>query len=335
MPNLEHMNYYRRIGDQEQQGTEPQPATPITPRAKKKLERWGLSTEQIETFCNFCASFRYDLCPERLTRFLQHPIFYDEQQSQVTLPYFYDLKGRLDGQCSDLAKQFVIQMQFSGLLTDLNEQLQLKNGLSLTTSYICGNSKTHFCLPYDTHVWNGLTLIDSAGIVKDMVMVDTAFQQITTLRESGCQIRNQYHDFSSIINMRVQNTVDVGWVEIDHQNWQHSDPVNTIVLGISKDRKYSYALGILKRKNLGNQSGPASQLLFFLERIHADGCSDSFLLNPDTLDLLSENTKVPLTPPEETEILELLSIGNTAQYTTDPSALAFDTSHRYTISFDT
>lgn len=171
-----------REGDHERKKGEPLPQTKITEAARDTLLSWGIRQEQIDDIRRFTSQFRYDLCPEKVERLTKREaeLFEKEGREYVNIPSFFDVTGRLVGECGGIGNQWVIKMDESGLF----DKLKLNNP-NLVTAMYSGRSETHFHTEGTTHVWNGIVLQDHDGAILDEIYCDAAFQIIKTKAESS------------------------------------------------------------------------------------------------------------------------------------------------------
>lgn len=317
------LNKQRPFGQLERKGVEPLPPTPVSEAAKERLLRWGLREEQISQLQDFCAGFRYDRCLEKVERLTKQPVFLeraDETTAQARIPFFFDMQGRMDGQCGDIARQFLVQGEFSNLFSELNALTPLEDDHEIFPAFCTGRSKTHFCKEGDNHFWNGLSLVKNTDQVVDSILIDAAFQTIVTPEESGYILDTNVLHPTGFTAFQLHVTVPLGSVRKSWDGFEITDS-NSIVLGLSNDRKYAYTLGFLESKDLQQQSVWKSVRTFFggddtsstevqivpmLVRIPASGRTERFLLHPVTSEL-SKNRHSVLTEEEEQEISEILN----------------------------
>lgn len=317
MTLAQESNNYKRPGELEFRGIEQLPPTPISPEAVKKLKSWGITETQITEIREFCSSFRYDRCLDKVRRLAQSEVFIRDYQTheKVDFPFYYDVKGRMDGQCGDIARQFVIQSQFSGLIEDLNANLNLPASQSIVSCIGNGQSKTHFCNEGSNHVWNALGLQGSDGHIWESILVDVAFQKIETTEESGYTTKSLV-SAPSIVNRDLEAEVTIGWTKLDETDWYHNS-VPSLILGVSDDRKYAYGLKFFRRRY---EDGTISLPLTCLTRILADGDSQDFMIHPDNWQLISSVSQQQLNQTEAQEIISILAECATFKYSTNVSA---------------
>ncbi len=275
-----YQNAFKNLGHLEvEEGVEPLPPTRISGEAQKKLEAWGFTPAEVEDVRFFTSQFRYDLCPEKVARLSENPaeIFSREERDYVNLPVFYDINGRLDGQCGDIGRQWIIQMNESKLIKKLNQ----RGANQAVTAFYTGLSETHFCKEGSNHVWNGLVLADKDGDIIDEIYFDAAFQSIHTKRESKYNQKTAVYHAESV-ESAGNVEVPVGWVEIvDDHTWKGNVP-GTAVLGVSSDYEFCYALGFL-RDTRTNAIRPV------LNRISKDGSNDYYIIGNED-QVMASNT---------------------------------------------
>lgn len=287
--------FYRSSGEFEQKGCEPLPPTKISDEAKKKLMDWGLTEEQIDYLRQFNSQFRYDLCAQKIDRLskTKAEIFERYGREYINLPSFFDVSGRLDGQCGDIGGQWIIQMHKLSLLKIIN--LQRTDGVKIATCYYSGLSKTHFCQEGSNHVWNGLALLDKEGYVLDEIYFDAAFQSIMDKSESGYKQRTAV--FNPVCVKADENaTLPITKIQIIGSSWNGYNP-DVAVLGVSNDFQFSYSLGFVRNKD-------TREITPIICRGDAKGNLEYFLYGKKNHLLFSNKTQI--TPEEEVEIRELL-----------------------------
>jgi hypothetical protein len=229
-------------------GLDPLPPTYITPRAIESLKVvWGLSDLEIQYLRYFSSQFRYDLCPQKAERLASIPveIFSIQSVYQVNLPSFNDIMGRLDGQCGDIAQQWLVQMSLSGLVKKLNKN----NEKRIITAIYSGLSETHFCREGSNHFWNGLVLLDNRYNIQEELYVDASFQNIHLKAESFYDQRTGTYDITRVENSE-NSQIRLGWVEFSKGSWGGSCPMTT-VLGVSSDYNLAYSLGFVRDVDTG------------------------------------------------------------------------------------
>lgn len=289
-----YQNAFKNPGHLEIKGMiEPLPPTRITDDAQKRLETWGFTKEEVYDVRSFTSQFRYDLCPEKVARLSQKPteVFSREERDYVNLPLFYDINGRLDGQCGDIGRQWVIQINESNLIKKLNQRGENQ----VVTAFYTGLSETHFCNEWSNHVWNGLVLLDKDGDIVDEIYFDAAFQSIHSKQESKyTQKTATYHSRS--IESKENAEVPVGLVEIDGNKWR-GNVSGTVVLGVSSDYKFGYALSFL-RDIQTNAIRPV------LNRISKDGSGDYYIIGNE--DQVLASTDARTSSDHEKEIEQIL-----------------------------
>lgn len=269
---------------------EPLPPTKITELARKKLEAWGLTYEEIEIIRHITSQFRYDLCPEKVARLSQIPVevFNREGIDFANLPAFYDIRGRLDGQCADIGKQWIIQINASKLLQILNQRIKYR----VFPAYHTGLSESHFCKVGSDHVWNGLVLVDENDNIIDEIFIDAAFQNIHSKEETKYVQKTPVYNPKSIES--IENAeVPLGWVEINGHSWS-GNTTATAVIGASSDFEFVYALGFLRDR----QTGVIKPVL---KRIFYDGSKVYFIIGNENQILTTSNAITPSEQDHEVE----------------------------------
>lgn len=304
MPSNEHS-----MSAPERQKIEPLPPTPISEQARKKLEQWGLNPEEIARLQEFTAQFRYDLCEQKLRRIAETPVevYTQDGHNYVNVPNFHDLEeGRLEGNCAQIAQQFIRKINEDGLIKDW--ELKTPHSHKIRVNLHEGLSKTHFCTEERNHVWNSLSLLDqNENKIVEEVMIDAAFQNILTPEEAGYRSDNSYRN---VIAFKIEENEYFKFYSrdvADKDDWGADIPTRT-VLGMSKHFKYAYALGFLRDKKT-ERVGPA------IERIDAEGRSQYYHLQGQYL--LYSTGENP-TDEEEKEIRKLLDIAKQIKFVEQP-----------------
>jgi hypothetical protein len=268
---------FKKLGDLEKKGIGPLRPTEISPQAREKLTSWGVDPDVIKALQKFTSSFRYDLVPEKAKRLAEESVkepikvFKKDEQEYVNLSSFFDTDGRFDGQCIDIAKQWIIQIHESQLIEELNRNL--KENKVVPTRHI-GKSKTHFCREGDIHWWNGLALVDAKDNVLEQIYIDAAFQNIHTKGESKYEDESKYKKIEAINPMyftnKKQYNVPIGRIDINEDNFTVSES-KVAILGVSSNYEYAYGLGFARDKNT-NAIKP------ILERTYSDGSYDYYII---------------------------------------------------------
>lgn len=282
-------------GELEKNGIESLPPTPISSEAKAIIRSWGITIEQVNDLCEFTSQFRYDLCGEKIARLAQRQaeLFEIKDMPYVNLPSFYDVYGRLDSQCSDIARQWIIRINENHLIQILNSQRTDEN--RIVTCYYTGLSKTHFCYEGLVHAWNGLALLSKDNQVLSEVYFDAAFQVIMGKSESG------YSQKTVMLNVRKifaneSVSIPIGWSEDSDTSWKAAI-LGTVVLGVSNDSQYAYSIGfVLNRKT--NEVKP------IIGRLNSDGASNYFIYGNKRNLICSSDAEI--TYHQQVEIRNLL-----------------------------
>jgi len=207
-------------------------------------------------------------------------------------PDFFDISGRKDGQCGDMGQQWIIQINQSELI----KKLGLKIQATIAPTIYHGESETHFCKPGNTHVWNGIAILDKQGNIVDEIYIDASFQNIMTKKESGY---NQRKSFCEITNIRrnKNTTIRIGKIKINGTQWE-SNFFSGPFLGVSQNYKYAYAITFCR----DSQDDVIRPLL---KRVFQNGDFDCHVINKNGRPLISEGHTT--TPSEKEEIERILS----------------------------
>jgi hypothetical protein len=193
---IEEQRPYRMRGKLELSHSEiePLPPTPITDDARERLHEWGVSDASIERLREFTSSFRYDLCEQKAERIVQNGGYLlttPEGGEKIVLPDFFDTEGRLDGQCSDLTRQWVKLLHTSEYLQELDERMDSSGQQRIHPCSGWGLSRTHFNRQGgDQHLYAGL--LKEGRPQTDMIAVDPSFQEISCIESNGYSLPNPY-----------------------------------------------------------------------------------------------------------------------------------------------
>ena len=291
---------------------EPLPPTEVTPKALELLSSWGFTEEDIGALQEFTAQFRYDLCEEKIGWLADRgaELYEKHGDEYVNFPNFLDTSGRLVGQCGDIARQWIIQMNDTGLIDKLNEKFSGKeNGTrKIATMYCWGQSEKFFCTPGSNHVWTGLTAYDTKTKIAEpdqQLYIDASFQTIMTASESKYKEKTAIYDASSVEHNEHME-VELGastFRPVEGQNgwsWTYNVP-QTAVLGVSSRRDYAISLGFVRSD--GDTVKPV------IVRIHPDG-SNSYCMFEGVVDQFVYG---PTGSPESEEKEELIGLLRQAQ----------------------
>lgn len=327
-------------GELETNGVDQLPPTPITESAHQTLLEMGLTEELIQQLRELAASFRYDLCREKLKRIAEQTILVQKKnkREQLILPYFFDAMGRFDGQCGDIGLQFLAQSHFSGLMEDINATASLPPGERLLMSHCYGRSPTHFCQEGATHVWNGLVQVDAQNRLIDYVLIDAAFQVIDRIEETQYQPTAINYGVTEINNGLVHAVQRVHEFDLEKNTFETGID-NFVVLGMSDDWKYSYGLSFVRPKESGRSWMPFShfsarnRFIPVLARIDANGENDYFCFHPFTNRLEGTIFSGQLPPEEKDEIIDLLEICQGFTYRDASKAEIASHKHEMTIKW--
>lgn len=142
-----------------------------------------------------------------------------------------------------------------------------------------GLSKTHFCLPGQNHVWNGLALVNSRGNVEDELYIDASFRIIKGVDESGYTKDFAYYGLNKYL-FNENAEIPIGEFEISESGLKYN-LTGAAVLGASDDFRHIYEVGFAKNRSTGkimpilvrdNEDG--SHLLFFYLEEYGYQCTN-------------------------------------------------------------
>jgi len=303
-----------RFGELETLGVEPLPPTPITEAARETLLEMGLSNENIRQLRELTSSFRYDLCRDKLLRIAESELLVQNKKGKrsVFIPHFFS-HDKLDGQCTDIGLQFLLQADFSGLLQDIRDE-RSRDGYSdnICFCYCRGQSDTHFCTPNVFHVWNGLATYQQHQGLTGFVLIDAAFQRICSMEESGYITEEINYGPQKIEEGPVHHLQGVGSINLG--TFTYDEGMNSsVVIGLSETGEYAFSLGFVKREDQDPRLNPQDteeyeSLIPLLKRGDAAGTTEFFFLHPDRDQMLGTFPLDKLTEQEYQELRELLSI---------------------------
>lgn len=289
----------------ESHGVERQPMTPITKDARIVLEkRWGISKRLIDKICNFTSNSRYGNVLKKVEELAKSKIFveYDpklETNQNIIIPLVFDVMGKGMGQCVDISLMWLAQAELTGLIEELNQELdkginkkrEFQKKYRIVPYYQKGRSRTHFCLPGSTHFWTGLSLVNDMGIEVDSILIDAAFQTISTPDES-LYVSENYHQ--KLINpkeikRKTDEKLRLGWIVRTSGGTYQGMTGDSIVLGMSEDKKFAFELGFFKvigSKKVAEKDSKSQEIVPFLILVNADGGTSEFFLEPGSNDLV-------------------------------------------------
>lgn len=289
-----------------------------TPKTKKqeislgsegvgRLEDWNIHKDQIQKLTlEILPQFNYAGCVEKIRRISNKNLFLDTKNKTVTIPFLYDIMGRGDGQCGDLADQLLVNGNFIAWLEDINS-----NRYDNIIPYFCvGNSKTHFNIPGGrTHIFVGLGPENQDQ--DDMVVVDPSFGVVGTLKETGYSYIEARKDRASELSRQLHGIVKLSTITKTGFGKSSVSIRDSRVLGVSEDRKYAYALALAKYSD-SEKITPIIQV--FLENSESVPC---FWIDPD-FDIVTGSKTHPfesLTKEAQLEIEKMLKTGDGFSYT--------------------
>ncbi len=290
------------------------PPTPITENALMDLKTMGVSEMHIEMIREYSATFRYDLCLEKVQRLVAQPVELSRigDQEVLNFPHFFDLGSRFDGQCGDIAEQWLIHFNNSGLLSIINASLPVNRKLVLGIHQ--GQSRTHFCQEGSVHFWNSVVLTSSSGTIITKVYFDVAFQQIMNVNESGYEVKTSWYD-PNLLTRKSNAIISMGAVTTTDSAGQYvwsAKIINAIVLGVSSDFKLSYLLTYARNAQNG-------EITPIISCISSNGTRADYLFGPDHRFLASSGSR--LEDHHLQEVGELLNTATKLEITESPPTI--------------
>ena len=234
----------------------PLPPTPITKEAETRLRRWGVPAEFVEKLRLMAALFRYDWCPQKVTRVARKGGYFfkpDGGEEVVILPDYFDSEVRLDGQCSDIASQLIRALNYSGFLASLNMVLTTSRRPKILPIYSMGLSRTHFNTKGAKHVWTGL--IQEGADPGNQVVVDASFQEIANLEINGYELKKPIINPPSF-SVDKAAVVPICELTIDEIRIHALTDFSAAILGTSDDGRFVYGLGFARQHGRGDRAGP-------------------------------------------------------------------------------
>lgn len=250
---IEHREH-RFIGQLERESGVPElPPTPITSGAVERLTEWGMDEEQIKALREMSSSYRYDLCVEKCQRIGKTGgILYQQADTggwRIALPHFFETKGRGDGQCADIARQFLTRIDNTGYLQQTPDIVPVLQH---------GYSRTHFNRDTLGHVWSGL--LQEGEPAERTVTVDPSFQEISLNEENGYNASSTRKVSEGIKSLYTHSIIAIGdivtYSETDATMWMKEREI----LGVSADRRLAYGVSFLRDQDT-NLLMPAIQAL--------------------------------------------------------------------------
>lgn len=284
----------------------------VTEDAVDQMEKWGLSSYDIEKLAKLSAQFQYDDCLNKAEQIAQRGGIitkdrYGEGEEGIVLPDLFDLGDRTGGQCIEIAAKVIKAMHSEGWLNEVNEANEAAGRDRLYPYYLTGQSRTHFNGEGSTHVWAGL----APGNAKpeDIITIDGSFLEIS------CQATNEYQPRKIIQNpggiTRSSNfLLRLGDLVDDEESWSASLK-DSAVIGVTDDRSLVICLAFVKDRSLDeDQIHPLIQL------IAENGTSSALCVRlkrgvdwADNEEIADENTR--------SEIVRVLEAAEAINFTED------------------
>lgn len=286
----------------------------VSPAAADKLAKWGMSQENIELLANFSSQFRYDLCLEKITELTKSPaiIYRENYRTRIYLPGLVAHSYRYYGQCGDIAKQWVMQINDFDVLKKLNNTLSPEDGNKIVSARYGGQSSTHFSNPNDYHMWNGLALVDGDGEMKDEIYIDAAFRKIMLPEESGYTAEEYDYNINNLEAVTSPYIV-VNSIKDKILKSTAYNPVSYYVIGVSSDFKFGYLLGFFRLEG-------GKKIFPIVGRVDPDGKRDWSYYTDDHLHLHGGHETAD-TRSDET--LALLRAASQIQFTKGERPVSF------------
>jgi hypothetical protein len=252
----------RIIGDLEREHRlEPLPPTEITENASLNLKQWGVNDDTIHSLRQLTSSFRYDCVEQKLDRLITNYRHHDiairignAYYSALILNGFYDEdeKCRMDGECSDLTRQWIRVMDASGLFDEISSKIE--DGKNLLPLYCNGYSDKFFVEDHLNHVWSGLGIVDENMKVIKSVYVDPSMQKIFT--DSDKLYRPEgIHVVRSICDVSRNPEAYVIWPQFRKlgKTAVNGDQIDKMIMGLTDDREYAVSISFGKYKSSENK----------------------------------------------------------------------------------
>lgn len=303
---------------------EPLPPTPITPEAAALLQNWGISEESLRRLQELTSSFRYDLTDKKVERLARESGYVgadSENNPLMILPYFFDIKARFDGQCGDIAAQWIQYMHASGLLTDMTEELA--DASRVVACFAHGLADTHFIVEGMSHTWNCLARVDAKGEVIDFIVVDAAMQKI--FADDRYLFKDVVVDVTSFSNRTSHASLLIGSLAAnDFGNWNLTQG-EVLTIGMSQDRKFAYSVSFLA-------CDATDSYVMCLTRTDDYGEHDMFMFDPLSKWLIRSDPQKVLQPEEENEIRRILTEAEAFTYS-DANVMPPGSMEPYSVRF--
>lgn len=167
---------FRETQDTKEMSHEETRLPDISEKALEALRRIAFPEDKIEELKKATGEFRYDRCEEKIERLIQRPLqaYFNKNTNIpcINLPHFFDIEGRKEGQCYDIASMWIIMVNDKKLLSDF----KLPEGCSIAPVFFKGLGTPFFNTPGACHLWNGIRINENGKATT--IMIDATMQQI-------------------------------------------------------------------------------------------------------------------------------------------------------------
>lgn len=242
------------------------PPTPVTENAKERLQSWGLSGEMVERLQEITSSYRYDLVPQKLDGMVARGAYINKKtngEEEIIFPGFFNFENRGAGQCADLSIQLLRDLHNTEYLDDLNSDLSKQGKPRIQPYFLNGFSRTYFTGSNPSHSHVFLGLLPEGAAKEDMVVVDSSFQEISSIDNNGYTIKGMQINPKELHNYHSAAHLSVGTYTEADQQFNVFSP--TMIVGSSFDRKIIYQLGVAKNEENGTYHVNVGALLNWLQ----------------------------------------------------------------------
>jgi hypothetical protein len=212
----------------------------VSDKARMWMRAQDIPEEYVNSLVHICGLMRYDRCVEKAQRIAdrQNYRISDDRGDHVLLPYFFDMMGRYDGQCSDIAMSMLVWIQVSGWLDDLNVYRRHNGKRSLVVRFMIGLAPKFFNVSGTNHFWISLTEDGFHQDTPSQVFVDASLGVIEMYGEDKYVITDHLIDYN-MYEREIHYLMPVGRIWSDGTNLIGSN-TRTTVLGVSMNKEVAY-----------------------------------------------------------------------------------------------
>jgi hypothetical protein len=277
----------------------------------------GLEAAEVAEMLELVDAFRYDLCPEKLYRLLAQPLQYyfnpQNKHTTVALRDFYDVTGRLDGQCGDIAAILITLVRKRGLLEKINSRLAAARKPKLRIDYGTGDAPTHFIGANSQHVWAILYLENEDPLRSSKVVkLDASYKYVGVAGANSPYFMRTVVRVGDKLEVTRDQNINIGKLWLNSKQRFEVD-VETQTLGISGDSSVAFSFGICWFED---RTVPVVEVIF------TDGESRHYFISPITGEVTFTPPYTPheLTRVAEAELMAMLDVGKDLRFAENPLA---------------